>query len=439
TPVMLNWTLGPRYLDEMVAMAGLDVVLSSWRFLEKVQHVDFGKLIEKLQLLEDVRQNLSLACKLKGALSAHFPNSLILRLYKAGQIHEDDACVILFTSGTESSPKGVPLSHSNILKNLHSAMGCIECKSSDVLYGILPPFHSFGFSVAGMFPLISGMKCAFYPDPTDSFALAEGIARWKVTIFCGAPSFIKGLFSAAKPEQLSSVRLFVSGAEKASPELYERVAQIGNGVQLIEGYGLTECSPIVSLVRPGDVPKGVGKPIPGVDICTIHPETEQLLPHGTEGEILVFGPNVFHGYLGNPRNAFLEIGGQKWYRTGDIGYLDADGNIILSGRLKRFAKLGGEMISLAAVESAVISELIRQGKISSDGHSIAICAEEKEPGKSDLVLFSTIPLERDEVNQMILQTGFSRLIKISSVQTIQEIPVMGTGKTDYRRLQTFVA
>lgn len=439
TPVMLNWTLGPRYLDEMISLASIDVVLSSWRFLEKVQHVDFGKLIEKLQLLEDVRQNLSLSCKLKGALSAYLPNSLILKLYGAGSLHEDDPCVVLFTSGTESSPKGVPLSHANILKNLHSAMGCITCKDSDVLYGILPPFHSFGFSVAGMFPFVSGMKCAFYPDPTDSFALADGISRWKVTIFCGAPSFIKGLFSAAKPEQLASVRLFVSGAEKAAPELYERVSQLKNGSQLIEGYGLTECSPIVSLVRPGDEPKGVGKPIPGVEIRTIHPETEELLRPGAEGEILVFGPNVFHGYLGNPRNAFLEIEGKKWYRTGDIGYLDQDGNIILSGRLKRFAKLGGEMISLAAVESAVISELIRQGRISSDGHSIAICAEEKEPGKSDLVLFSTIPLEREELNRMILAMGFSRLIKIAAVQTIQEIPLMGTGKTDYRRLQTFIA
>jgi len=439
TPVMLNWTLGPRYLDEMLAQTGLEIVLSSWRFLEKVQHVDFGKLIEKLQLLEDVRQNLSLTAKLKGTLSAYLPSSLILRLYKAGQIQEKDPCIILFTSGTESSPKGVPLSHFNILQNLRSAMGCIECKSSDVLYGILPPFHSFGFSVAGMFPFISGMKCAFYPDPTDSFALAEGIFRWKVTIFCGAPSFIKGLFSAAKRDLLASVRLFVSGAEKAPSELYERVSQLAAEARLIEGYGLTECSPIVSLVRPRETPKGVGRPIPGVEICTINPETEQLLPKGTEGEILVFGPNVFQGYLGNPRSAFLEIDGKKWYRTGDIGYLDADGNIILSGRLKRFAKLGGEMISLVAVESAVSSELIRQGRISSDGQSIALCAEEKVPGKSDLVLFSTIPLEREEVNRMILQTGFSRLVKISSVQKVQEIPLMGTGKTDYRRLQTFIA
>lgn len=439
TPVMLNWTLGPRYLDEMVQATDLQVVLSSWRFLERVQHVDFGKLVGKLQLLEDVRQKLTLTSKLKGALSAHLPTSLVLRLYNVHKIKKDDPCVILFTSGTESTPKAVPLSHSNILENQRSAMSCVECLSSDVLYGILPPFHSFGFSVAGTFPILAGIKCAFYPDPTDSFALAEGVSRWNVTIFCGAPSFVKGLFSAAKPEQLATVRLFVSGAEKAPNELYERVSQLKTHAQLIEGYGLTECAPIVSLMRLGEPAKGVGKPLPNIEICTIHPETSELLPKGSEGEILVSGPNVFAGYLGNPRNAFIELQGKKWYRTGDIGYLDVSGNIVLSGRLKRFAKLGGEMISLAAIESAISSELIRQGKISQDMQSIALCVEEKMPGKTDLVLFSMIPLDKEEVNRTLLQAGFSRLVKISSVQTIQEIPLMGTGKTDYRRLQTFIA
>ncbi len=439
TPVMLNWTLGPKYLDDMLAATGLEVVLSSWRFLEKVQHVDFGKLMEKFHLLEDIRAQLSLKSKLKGALLSHMPVSFILNSYRIGLVHEDDPCVILFTSGTESTPKGVPLSHKNILSNQRSAMLCIECRSTDVLYGILPPFHSFGFSVAGAFPILSGMKCAFYPDPTDSFALAEGISRWKVTLFCGAPSFLKGLLYVAAPEQLSTVRLFVSGAEKAPPELYERVNQLGTGAKLIEGYGLTECSPIVSLMRLNLPPKGVGRPLPDVEICTIHPETEQLLPEGGEGEILVYGPNVFSGYLGNPRSAFIELSGKRWYRTGDIGFLDQEGNLILSGRLKRFTKIGGEMISLAAIESAIASELLRQGKISADMQSLALCVEEKAPGKSDLVLFSLVPLDKEQANQILIRAGFSRLIKISSVKQIQEIPMMGTGKTDYRRLQTFIA
>jgi len=276
TPVMLNWTLGPRYLDEMVSITNVGMVLSSWRFLEKVPHVDFGKVVEKFCFLEDIRKNLSLKTKLKGASLSRMPVSMVLKAYQINRIHEDEPCVILFTSGTESNPKGVPLSHKNILSNQRSAMLCIDCRSTDVLYGILPPFHSFGYSVAGIFPIVSGMRFALYPDPTDSFALAEGTSRWQVTIFCGAPSFLKGLFHAAKPEQLRTVRLFVSGAEKAPPELYERVQQLGTGAKLIEGYGLTECSPIVSLIRPNLPPKGVGRPLPDVEICTIHLETQSL-------------------------------------------------------------------------------------------------------------------------------------------------------------------
>ena len=438
TPVMLNWTLGPRYLDEMVSITRLQVVISSWRFIEKAQHIDFGKLVEKLQFLEDIRKNLSLKTKLKGALLAKLPLSFAMRAYELEKISEDDPCVILFTSGTEANPKGVPLSHKNILANQRSAMLCVDFRSTDVLYGILPPFHSFGYSVAGIFPIVAGMRFALYPDPTDSFALAEGAARWMITIFCGAPSFLKGLFHAAKSEQLQTIRMFVSGAEKAPQELYDRVASLKNGSKLIEGYGLTECSPIVSLMRPNLPPKGVGRPLPDVEICTIHPETEKLLPKGSEGEILVFGPNVFNGYLGNPRSAFLEIDGKKWYRTGDIGYLDPDGSLVLSGRLKRFTKIGGEMISLGAIESAITSELIRKGKVPSDVQSLALCANEKSVGKSDLVLFTTVSLEKEEINEMLNQAGFSRLIKISSIQKINEIPLMGTGKTDYRCLQTLM-
>jgi long-chain-fatty-acid--[acyl-carrier-protein] ligase len=168
----------------------------------------------------------------------------------------------------------------------------------------------------------------------------------------------------------------------------------------------------------------------------IHPETLELLPPGVDGEICVRGPNVFNGYLDNPRSPFLEIHGKKWYRTGDIGHQDPDGALILSGRLKRFTKIGGEMISLAAVEAAIFSELHRQGKIVSDGPALALLADEKNPSKPQIVLFTTLDLSREQANDLLQNSGFSRLVKISSVQKIEEIPLMGTGKTDYRTLQS---
>lgn len=437
-PVMLNWTLGPRYIEEMVKMTDLKVIFSSWRFLEKISHVDFGNAIEKFVLLEDVRKSLSLRDKLKGAFLSRTSLHTIFRTYGIHKLSPDDPSVILFTSGTEASPKGVPLSHKNILSDLRAALQCIQVSGDDTLYGILPPFHSFGFSVTGLFPLLAGMRVAFFPDPTDGFALAEGVKRWQITMFCAAPLFLKGLFRAAKPEQLASLRFFVSGAEKASPELYQRVADLGTGAYLIEGYGLTECSPILTLTRPNLPPKGVGLPLPGVELCTIHLETSEPLPYGAEGEICARGPNIFKGYLGNPRPAFIEIDGVSWYRTGDIGYLDPEGNLILSGRLKRFTKVGGEMISLAAVEEAIVSELTRQGKISPDVPSLALSADEKNSDKAELILFSLVPLESDEVNEIIGRSGFSRLVKVSTVKQINEIPVLGTGKVDYRSLKNFM-
>ncbi len=201
--------------------------------------------------------------------------------------------------------------------------------------------------------------------------------------------------------------------------------KLGTDGKLIEGYGITECSPIITINRPNLPPKGVGRLLPDLEACTIHPETHELLPEGSEGEICVRGPNVFHGYLDNPRSPFIEIDGKRWYRTGDIGHLEKNGSLILSGRLKRFTKLGGEMISLGAIEEALVSRLIQNQQISADVPSLAICADERN-GKSQLIIFSTVDLDKEKANQILEDAGFSRLIKISSVQEGRRDPSIGS-------------
>jgi long-chain-fatty-acid--[acyl-carrier-protein] ligase len=434
-PVMLNWTLGSRFLEDMMKESKAKTVVSSWRFLDRLSHVDLGNLVDRLELIEDIRGKLSLGMKLRGAILSLLPPSWILRFLKLDKIDEDETGVILFTSGTEAKPKGVPLSHKNIISNQRAMIQCVDFLRTDVIYSILPPFHSFGFSVVGLFPLFCGMRVAFYPDPTDGFALAEGIERWNVTLFCSPPSFTRGLLNSASPGQLKNIRLFFSGAEKAPPELFERIEKLGTHVRLAEGYGITECSPTLTFARTNLPQKGVGQPLPGVEICTIHPETQELLPKGGEGEICVRGPNVFRGYLGHPRDAFIEIDGKRWYRTGDIGRLDEDGNLIISGRIKRFTKVGGEMISLGGVEETLVTNLISQGKISDKAPAIAVVADEKKEGQPQLVLFTTASITREEANQILQTQGFSRLVKISAVKKIEEIPMLGTGKTDYKSLQ----
>lgn len=438
-PVMLNWTLGPRYLEEMVRLSGANKVISSWLFIDRASHVDFGNIIDRLELLEDIRANLGLKRKVKGLFLSLLSPTRILKSLGLENKNTKDTAVILFTSGTEAMPKGVPLSHENIIANQQSTIHCIDLKPSDTIYSILPPFHSFGFSVTGILPFLAGLKVAFFPDPTDSYALAEGIERWKITMFTGAPNFIKGLFYAAKRESLSSVRLFVSGAEKASPELYNAVEKLGSHAKLVEGYGITECSPVITINRLNLPPRGVGHLLPEIEACTIHPETLKRLPIGHEGELLIRGPNVFSGYLDNTRSPFLEIDGEKWYRTGDIGYFDADGYLILSGRLKRFIKIGGEMISLGAIEYALLEGLLKDGKAPiSDSPLLAVCALEKNEIKPEIIVFTTIDLSQEEANNMILESRMSRLIKISQVRKIVEIPLLGTGKTNYRELQNLL-
>lgn len=430
-PVMLNWTLGPRPLEEMLRLSGTGKILTSQRFLERLSNIEFGSILDKMVLLEDLRAQLPLSSKLKGAFLALLPSRVTLALL--GPFSPDDSAVILFTSGTEATPKGVPLSHRNILSNQRSALQCVDLRPTDVLLGILPPFHSFGFSVVGLFPVLAGVRVAYSPDPTDSFALAAAVAHWKITLFCGAPSFIKSFFQVAKPEQMQSLRVVVSGAEKAPPELFERVK--GIGAEMLEGYGITECAPILAISRPGMAPKGVGIPLPDVEVRVVHPETGAPLAKGSEGELVVRGPNVFSGYLGNPRSPFITLDGERWYRTGDMGHLDADGCLVLTGRLKRFAKLGGEMISLGAVEEVITAELSRLGKLPLDAPGVAVV----DDGQGHLTLFTVVKLTKEEANELLKKGGLSRLVKISAVKYVSAIPLLGTGKTDYRGLQGMIA
>jgi long-chain-fatty-acid--[acyl-carrier-protein] ligase len=400
-----------------------------------LSHVEFGDLTDKMLLLEDIRQSLSLKMKLKGLFLSFLKAKTILKLTGLKNIDPNSPSVILFTSGTEASPKGVPLSHTNILSSQVCAFNELDFNSNDVMYGILPPFHSFGFSPAGLLSILSGIRIAYYPDPTDSYALAEGVARWKVTLFVSAPTFLRGVLAYGKKEQLQSIRYFIVGAERTPPEIDEKIAQLGNGSRSLEGYGITECSPILTISPYQTPPKGVGKLALCVEACFIHPETQKLVPSGEDGEVCVRGPNVFSGYLGDVPSPFIEIDGKKWFRTGDIGHMDG-GYLILSGRLKRFTKVGGEMISLGAVEQAIASELTRKGRVSTDAPSIAVCADERNSGKPQLVLFSLVSIDRDEANEILNNHGFSRLIKIGAVELVNEIPVLGTGKINHRKLQT---
>jgi long-chain-fatty-acid--[acyl-carrier-protein] ligase len=435
-PVMLNWTSGVRALDHADALTHLSAVISSDRFLDRLENGDLGKIENKLLLLENVRSEISWKDKLKGAWLSSMSADKLLKKLSLDAIDPSQPAVILFTSGTETLPKGVPLSHENLLSNHRACMSSVALHADDILYSVLPPFHSFGISISGLLPLLAGVKVCFAPNPNDSHGIAQDISGWKPTLFFCAPSFIKALFRVAKPSSLESLRLLVSGAEKTPQELFNYVAEHLPRTRLLEGYGITECSPAVSFDRPDRPHKGVGLPIVGVEIKIIDSENERVLPTGQEGEICISGPNVFSGYLGGKPDPFILLDGQCFYRSGDRGMLDEDGALILAGRMKRFVKIGGEMVSLAGLEEELLN-IAREKKwasVDQEGPPLAISVKEKDTEKPIIILFTTFAIGKDDVNAILKDYGYGRIVKIGEVRKVDHIPLTGTGKTHYRLL-----
>lgn len=433
TPLMVNWTVGSNHLESVVKLSNVQTILTSWSFLDRLDNVNFDPIESKLVMLEDVRKELGILGKLKAYYRSKLKTKSLLKIFKQDN---NLPAVLLFTSGTESMPKGVPLSHENILSNLRSGLKTVDLKSTDVLYGILPPFHAFGFTISTLLGLLSGLRVAFSPDPTDGNKLVRGAEKWGITVLGGAPTFVKGMLSSAKSDQLKLLRLCVTGAEKAPPELFKMMEKLGKKDSLLEGYGITECSPILTMNRIGKPPKGVGQAIEGVELLIVHPETFEILPVGKEGHILARGPNIFSGYL-NPGlvSPFMKINGKEWYKTGDLGILDENGCLTISGRLKRFIKVGAEMVSLGAIEDTLLKiALEKNWKVQNDGPNLAISAKEIVGEKPKIFLFTLFDVSVDEVNRLLKESGFSNIVKISSVTKLTEIPLMGSGKINYRKL-----
>lgn len=441
-PVMLNWTTGQRALDYAHNLLDLSTVITSRNFLDRVGDLELSERFEQsLLFVEEIRKQVTLKAKLKGMLLSKWGVKGLKRRYALDSISENDPAVLLFTSGTETYPKAVPLSHKNVMTNQRNAVSTIHFHSQDCLYSVLPSFHSFGFSVTGTLPLLLGIRAFFSPDPTDSLQMAKDIEQWDVSLVCLAPTFLQNLFSMGEKEQFHSVRLFVSGAEKAPDELFEYVRSLDHDVELIEGYGITECSPIVSMNPPGKPQEGVGMPIPGVTLTVISPETGQELKQGEIGEVCIKGASVFAGYMSpSVRNPFIEIKGERWYRSGDLGKISENGCLLLMGRIKRFIKVGGEMISLSSVEDTIRAASIAKKWDPKNGAepSVAVAVRNAESSRPEIVLFSTFSLSRDDANKLLKEEGFGRIVKIAEVQQIPEIPLTGTGKIHFRKLDEMV-
>jgi long-chain-fatty-acid--[acyl-carrier-protein] ligase len=426
-PVMLNWTTGPANLAKAAQIMGLTHVITSRRFIDRL-----GIRVEGATYLwlEELREDIGRLELLRTLLTVRFLPGRIRR--HVPRVSPDQPMVVLFTSGSEKAPKAVPLTHANIFSDARAGMPFLEFSHQDIILGFLPAFHSFGMSVTVVMPLLGGMRVVYHPDPTDASGIVRKIAAYRPTLLVGTPTFVSYILDRAQPGQLDSLRLIVVGAEKCPPALIERCAQAVPETHVLEGYGITECSPVVAVNRPKDNRPGtVGRPLPGVEVAVVDPETEAVLPVNRMGMLWVSGPTIFPGYLGyDGPSPFRERDGKRWYVTGDLIEIDGDGFIHFRGRQKRFLKAGGEMISLPALEEP----FTRLYPPTEEGPRVAVEGVEAEAGRR-IVLFTTEPITLREANSRLLEEGFRGVMRLDEVQRMEQIPVLGTGKTDYKVLR----
>ncbi|MBN4067335.1 AMP-binding protein [Simkania negevensis] len=436
-PVMLNWTVGPRFIAYMKELMELEVVVSEWTFLDRLENVDLLCIADEIVLLSEMKGKVKWKEKAQAYWLAMQPPSAVLKKLGLDKVSPDEPAVFLSTSGTEGIPKCVPLSHRNILTNQRAAMQAVEITSDDCMLGFLPPFHSFGFSATGIFPLFTGIKVAYFPDPFDSIRLAKAIDRWGGTVICTAPTFLSKLLKVAKSEQIKSVRLVISGAEKASKGLVDMLHAVVPRAKFVEGYGITECSPVIALSSGEEESLGRVKPVQDVEIKILDINTFDELSIEQQGLVVVRGPNVFDGYYKSDRDPFVVIDGKRWYNTGDLGKVDEQGRLALVGRLKRFVKIGGEMIGLPALEEALVDAAIEKKWVvhEEEGVHFAITAYGEEGEHLRLVLYTTAEITLDEVNRAIKAYGYSNLARISHINRVDEIPLLATGKVNFGLLK----
>jgi long-chain-fatty-acid--[acyl-carrier-protein] ligase len=423
-PVMLNWTVGKKVLDHCVADVDLKVILTAKAFHDKVQDLLSESVKQKCIFFEQKVKEISLFTKISGVFS--------FLMKSKPKIMPNDTAVILFTSGSESLPKAVPLTHQNIVSNLWGVFEIIKISNDNILLSFLPPFHSFGFTVLTILPLISGVKVAYTPDPTDSREVLKILKHTGANTLLATPTFLKMLLSVSTQDDLKDVILAITGAESLHPSIiktfYEKADK---NARLLEGYGITECSPVLT-INPMEIQKekSVGKFIKGVDYLLVDYNNYKPLPQGEEGMIMVKGESIFSGYTDKTiSNPFVEINGSAYYKTGDLGKMDEEGFLFITGRLKRFIKLAGEMISLPAIEGVLLK------KYGSDEEVLLAVEGNDAIDPPQIVLFAKNNIDITEANAYLKENGFPNLVKLNKLIKVEEIPLLGTGKTDYKVLK----
>ncbi len=423
-PVMINYSTGAAENSEYAQnKCGFSTIITSKALIEKIN----CRIVPGMIFIEDILEQVSVADKLRAALRSKLPASLLIASLPS--VSENDTAVILFTSGSEKDPKGVQLTHKNFSSNITDLVQVFHLTEEDRFMSVLPLFHVFGHNANFWLPLIVGMTNVTLANPLE-YKRVPGIVREeKTTLLAGTPIFFAGYLRESQPGDFASLRLMLPGADK-TPDWLRQGYRDKHGIELMEAYGATETSPGVSVNTPqANRPGSIGKPLPSVQVKIVDIDTGHEVPHGEEGKILVKGDLVMKGYFDDIEETSFRVK-DGWYDTGDMGMIDNDGFLWHRGRLKRFVKIGGEMVSLVRTES-VLEKYLPSG--------VSCCVVEIPDSikGARIVAAITAPInERDILKKMAADLPAIALPRNFIV--LSEMPKMGSGKIDFRSVSRMV-
>jgi acyl-[acyl-carrier-protein]-phospholipid O-acyltransferase/long-chain-fatty-acid--[acyl-carrier-protein] ligase len=434
TPVNLNFTAGRDAMAAAVDRCGIATVFTSRAFLSKAGIPQTTGMV----FLEDIMKETSRLSQISTLVAARLlPASLISRFFltPAGP---DTLATVIFSSGSTGVPKGVMLTHHNVLSNIDSANALFRLGDDDIVMGVLPFFHSFGYTVTLWLPLVVGFGAAYHPNPTDAKTIGEMAAKFGATLLVSTPTFCAAYVRKCQPEQFSRLRLAIVGAERLREQIASAFKQ-KFGVDLTEGYGCTEMAPVVAVNVPDAAGTGsragtVGRPLPGISAKIVDPETGEGPLVDKEGLLLVSGPNQMRGYLGEPAMTGEALR-DGWYVTGDIATLDKDGFIRITDRLSRFSKIAGEMVPHMKVEERLQALL-------DEPHTCVVTAiPDAAKGERLVALYTDPDLPAQRIWEQLSSTDLPKLWipKREDMHIVDAIPTLGTGKVDLRGVRQLAA
>jgi acyl-[acyl-carrier-protein]-phospholipid O-acyltransferase/long-chain-fatty-acid--[acyl-carrier-protein] ligase len=434
-PVGLNFTSGRAAIESSIKRANLRVVISATPFMQRLNDFPWPEDVLKLDELMPQLKPQIVRWLIMSILA---PARLLLRLLQIPKAGGRKEAVLLFTSGSAGEPKGVVLSHRNLLGNVAQFNALLDAKADDAILASLPFFHSFGSTVTLWYPLIEGVRIVTYPNPLEAAKNAALIDKYKLTMLLATPTFLRAYLRKAEPDQFKSLHLIITGAEKLPLDL-AKTFEDRFGKHVYEGYGLTETAPVVSVNLPEPKPKkpgdavqpssrvgSVGKMAPGIAAEIREPETDGKLSLHETGMLWLRGPNIFEGYLHDPERT-AEVLRDGWFKTGDIGRFDEDGFLYIEGRLSRFSKIGGEMVPHEAIEQKIIAALGLDGQ---SERTIAIVGVTDETKGEAVVLLAAVDVDLAQLRDKLRDAGVPNLWIPKKVCRIESIPVLASGKLD---------